>query len=197
MPPHASSSLQAVSGRATGVLFFAGFGALWLCAGLSSIHLLTWPRLALAVALPAVFLLAPAIWLLKTLPAAPADENRSAEEQRISRVFGRVNAAQWIGIVLVVVLLNVLHRPELIVPAVALIVGLHLFPLAGLFRYKPHYVTGTALVLWAVIAPLRFNTAATISAAAALGAAAILLSSAAFNLYSAIGTACKLSTSRA
>ena len=45
-------------------------------------------------------------------------------------------------------------RPCWIVPAVIGIVGLHFLALAGVFDYRPHYWTGTALLLLAAGYPL-------------------------------------------
>ena len=46
------------------------------------------------------------------------------------------------------ILLTIFHLQLFIVPAIATIVGLHLFPLARVFHYPLHYVTGALLVLW-------------------------------------------------
>jgi hypothetical protein len=80
--------------------------------------------------------------------------------------------------------LNVFKQGDFIVPAIATIVGLHLFPLARLFRYPAHYVTGTLLVLWSavVVLVLRHQD---IASAGALGTAAILLTSAPYTLIAA------------
>jgi hypothetical protein len=43
----------------------------------------------------------------------------------------------------VVLSLNLAHRPKAISPAIAIIVGLHFFPLAGLFGASLYYATGT------------------------------------------------------
>jgi len=48
---NASETPEAISGRATGVLFFAGFGTLWLCTGLSSMHRLNVATGAVAAAM--------------------------------------------------------------------------------------------------------------------------------------------------
>ena len=83
-----------------------------------------------------------------------------------------------------VILLGIFHLPEFIVPAIAPIVGLHLFRLARVFRYPIHYVTGTLLVLWSaglVLTPPQEK----LPSVGALGTAAILLVSAAYNLTSA------------
>jgi hypothetical protein len=43
-----------------------------------------------------------------------------------------------------------------VISAITAIVGLHMFPLARVFRYPLHYVTGSALVGWAAASALLF-----------------------------------------
>jgi hypothetical protein len=146
----AVDAAEAISGRATGVLFFAGFGSLWLCIGLSAMHRLNILGAMAAGAILATLVL-PAIRLLRGAPQTRLDDARQIE---MKRIFGRVNTIQWIAILAAVVLLNVFQQTDFIVPAIATIVGLHLFPLAGLFRYPAHYVTGTLLIVWSIVVVL-------------------------------------------
>ena len=142
-----SQTSEAISGRAMGVLFFAGFGTLWFCTGLAAMHRLNVATGAVAVVILAVLLI-PAFWVLKRASGLPKQIADPEVEAQISRTFNRANIAQWIAIPVAVVLLNMVHQTAYIVPAIATIVGLHLFPLARVFRYSMHYVTGTLLVLW-------------------------------------------------
>jgi hypothetical protein len=59
-----------------------------------------------------------------------------------------------------------------------LIVGVHFFPLAKLFRYDAHYITGSALVALASSYPF-FAAGGPTSAVGPIGAAVILWVSAA------------------
>lgn len=172
---------EAISGRATGALFFSGFGCLWLCTGLAAMHRLNLIS-GLFVAILLIGLVGPAILLLKRIPKA-GQVSRAGDEQ-ISKTFNRVNMIQWVGVAAAVLLLNIVHKPEFIVPAIAIIVGLHLFPLAKLFQYPAHYVTGTLLVVWSVGVVLLFSKEK-IASIGALGTAAILLLSAAYTLTTA------------
>lgn len=65
--------------------------------------------------------------------AVPPTTQQVAAERQIGRRFGWITAIESVAILLAVVILNVIHRPDLILPAIALIVGLHFFPLASLF----------------------------------------------------------------
>lgn len=44
-----------------------------------------------------------------------------------------------------------LHRPELLLPAMALVVGLHFLPIAYAAAFRPFYVLGAALIVAAII----------------------------------------------
>ena len=171
---------DAISGRVTGVLFFTAFGSLWLCTGFYALHKLNLVTGAL-IALVALLLLVPALRLLRVAGQNRGATSDSQEQEQIQRTFNRVNTMQWIAIVAAVVILNFAQKQQFIVPAIATIVGLHLFPLARLFRYSAHYVTGTLLVVWSVgvSALLRPEQIASFGA---LGTAVILELSAAYTL---------------
>src|SRR5581483_3894188 len=69
----------------------------------------------------------------------------TAQEQASAQVvghrFGWITGLEVGAIVLVVVVLNMVRRPNYILTTVALIVGLHFFPLASLFNSPLYYVT--------------------------------------------------------
>lgn len=44
-----------------------------------------------------------------------------------------------------------LHRPDLLLPSMALVVGLHFLPIAFAAGFRPFYVLGTALVVAAIM----------------------------------------------
>ena len=43
-----------------------------------------------------------------------------------------------------------LHRPDLLLPSMALVVGLHFLPIAHAARFRPFYVLGSALIIAAL-----------------------------------------------
>ena len=186
-----SQTAEAISGRATGVLFFAGFGTLWFCTGLAAMHRLNVGTGAVAAIILAG-LVVPALWVLKRSSALPKQTVDPEVEAQISRTFNRANTAQWIAIPVAVVLLNVVHQTAYIVPAIATIVGLHLFPLARAFRYPMHYVTGALLVLWSA-ASVFVLPRENVASIGALGTSAILLLSAAYTLTNAARAAASVS----
>jgi len=60
-------------------------------------------------------------------------------------------AFEWVPTLLTAVVLGRIGHPELILPAIAVIVGMHFIPLAKLFNLPLYYWTGGSLVLIAVV----------------------------------------------
>jgi len=81
-----------------------------------------------------------------------------------------------------------LHFDAYIPSAITLIVGLHMFPLAKLFHYAQHYVTGTVLVGWA-LASAVFVPVNEMQGTAALGTGIILWASAVVSLATGLKAA--------
>ncbi|MGA2219058.1 MAG: hypothetical protein ABSG51_13270 [Terracidiphilus sp.] len=177
-----------LSGRAIGALMFTGFGAAWLFLSLYVREQLSVTSICGLVLIAAGLVLAAihVLGLAKRMPREP-------EDPRIMKVFHWVNAMQWVVCFVLAAILGRLHHDAYIVPAIACVVGLHLFPLAKLFRYRMHYVTGAAMVLWSVgvmiVVPVDHVQGAT-----ALGAGIILWSSAAATLALAVDTARRATT---
>ena len=180
MPIMSQPTAESIRGRAIGTLFFTGFGTLWIVTGLQAMHRLTVPALA-PVILLSLSLALSALALMRRAGLLPAIEEDPAESARVRRVFNAVNIIQWVSVATAVVVLNLLHMPFYIVPAVAIIVGLHLYPLAGAFHYPLHSVTGTVLIAWSV-GCLAMLDSARIPGAGAFGTGCILLGSAALTL---------------
>ena len=167
-------------GRATGALFFIGFGVVWLLLGLGAMpgsH--GWAQ-ALVCAVGAVLVIL-ALDLMRRAKALPAAARNAEAEERSRRIFRAANIIQWVSIATAVAILNILRMPEYAVTAIAIIVGLHLFPLAGSFQYRQHYVTGGLLVLWPLVC-LTMLPRSQVSGVTALGAGLVLLASAAATL---------------
>jgi hypothetical protein len=78
------------------------------------------------------------------LPSAtPPTVQQIAANREIGRHFyGLIFGAELAAIVLAVVVLNARHYPNHILCAIALIVGVHFFPLAPLFKLPVYYATG-------------------------------------------------------
>ena len=169
-----------LTGRATGSLFFTGFGTLWLTLGLYLREIVSVGYLAAIAAGLAVLLLA-VFWLFRQARRYP----KMPEDQARNRAFRRINAIQWATVILVSFVFGRLHIDAYVLSAITAIVGVHLFPLAKLFRYPMHYVTGAALVLWAS-ASVLLVPAEHLQGVTALGTGILLWISAAITLALAI-----------
>jgi hypothetical protein len=168
-------------GRAIGALFFTGFGGLWLVLALYAREQLSVVSGAL-VSGGAATLVSGAVWLI-----SKASGLRKVDEcPAMRRAFGWINLGQWIAIALVAFSFARLHIDAYVMSAITAIVGLHMLPLARLFRYKPHYVTGTVLVSWAAVS-IFLLPVDRLQGGTALGTGAILWSSAFFTLILAMG----------
>ena len=138
---------------AIGSMIFSVFGSGWLIAwSLKAFgrRPLLW---ALIGALGLGVFLA-ALRQFKRNQAAHAAEADSPESKRVGKVFNLVNLAQGVAIFVAVNVANNLGHPEWFIPAFIFIVGAHFLPLAAVFKALRHYVTGSALILLAVLYPL-------------------------------------------
>jgi len=170
-------------GKAIGAIFFTGFGAIWLALSLYVRELMTTVTVTLLVVGTLSLLLA-CFWTYRQADLWP----EVARDPAIGRTFGRINAAQWIAGGLVAFSLARLHLDAYIPSAITAIVGIHLFPLAKLFRRKLHLVTGVVMVLWASLTVLAVPVEH-MQGITAMGTGIILWASAAFSLSTGIATA--------
>jgi hypothetical protein len=177
---HSGKSAEAISGRATGVLFFAGFGSLWLYNGISAMHRLN-PISVTSIGVIFAALSIPAMLLRSASKAAHTLDTDSQESREVKRTFTRVNMVQWLAITAAIVLFNAIHKQEFLTPAITFIVGAHLVPLARLFSHSTHYVTGGLLMFWATVIAIAFPPEI-MPSVGALGTAVLLLVSAAYTL---------------
>lgn len=98
--------------------------------------------------------------------------------ERVGRVIVWSSVAEGIGVFLAANIVVNLNRPEWLLPAIALIVGLHFLPIAIAATFRPFYILGTTLIGSAIIGVVAPAPAggeiAGFSAAAGLYVAAIL-----------------------
>jgi hypothetical protein len=142
-----------IKGRAIGALFMAGFGALWMVIGLKFLQRLN-SRSGLLVLIVTAVIAFGAIRDLRRANTLPQETTHAtpAEVAAINHKFRVVLGIELLAIAAVVILFNLLRRPTFILPAVAVIVGLHFIPLAGIFGAQIFYSTGMAMVLTVLFA---------------------------------------------
>ncbi|HVZ44507.1 MAG TPA: hypothetical protein VHA82_11910 [Ramlibacter sp.] len=158
-------------------MFFSVFGGCWLA--LWAHGTFSAPLTAYALIGVATFVFFSIVLRTYRRHAPALNAEPDAQEQRRSRNFHIVNAAQW---VLLLVVGNILANMRLsvwIIPAAIFIIGAHFVPLARIFEYPPHYITGTAMMSLAALYPL-LASAGPGSPVGCLGAGIILWASAAW-----------------
>jgi hypothetical protein len=157
-----------IGGLAIGAMIFAGFGAGWLFWSLVARQEIS-AGTAIAVEMGALVLLGAAAYVKRQARRWP----RVARKPGMWRTFAWINVIEWTGVVAVGFGFSRLHIGAYVAPAVTAIVGLHLLPLARLFHYPMHHVTGAVLVGWGAASCLLFTQAA-MEGATALGTGVIL-----------------------
>ncbi|MGD0831150.1 MAG: hypothetical protein ABR907_09425 [Terracidiphilus sp.] len=165
-----------LSGRGTGAIFFAAFGALWFFLSLYARQQLNAASVS-GVVLGLALLILAATKLIRAAKHLP----RVPDDAAMGRAFAWINAAQWVAIGIVAFAFARLHIDAYVLSAITAIIGLHMFPLARLFRYAPHYATGTVLVAWAAASALLLPVD-TMQGTTALGTGIILWASATVTL---------------
>jgi Mg2+/citrate symporter len=136
---------KALTGITIGSAIMFLFGVVWFLVGLSGgrfspVLRAGLPVVGLALAAWIAMLAVRAAHVSRNAPPPTAEQ--AAIGRQIGRRFGWINGIQGDAIFLAIVALNAAQRPDFIAPAIALIVGLHFLPLAGLFQRPSYYVTG-------------------------------------------------------
>ena len=166
--------------RATGALFFVGFGTVWVSIGLEQAHRGSVAALS-SVAAAGILLVVVITRLMRRSRELPSTEISPEEQVRQQRMFTAVNIIQWVSVGTAVAVLSLLHMPEYTVPAISMLVGLHLLPLAGSFQNRQHYLTGAVLLLWP-LGCLALLPRSHVSSTCAIGVGLVLMLSAAGSL---------------
>lgn len=156
---------------AWGAIIMGFFGAVFAAVTLG------WQYHAAGLALAAPFAIFAAIALAAThvlrLPGAGI-----VPSERAGRVIMWSSIGEGVGLFIVANVVQNVHRPNLLLPAMALVVGLHFLPIAAAAPFRPFYIVGGTLILAAiagavVVSPLG-GAIAGFAAAAALWFAALV-----------------------
>ncbi|GIP26319.1 hypothetical protein J23TS9_14490 [Paenibacillus sp. J23TS9] len=143
----------AVFGAANGVMFMTFFGALWASIGIIGSHGLGEPWLLVLSGIVTLILLIGAISLFgkaRNMKHAATPDERE-QRRNINRKFGLNVGLEGLAIFIASVICNMINYFEIFFPIMAIIVGIHFFPLARLFRENFYYGTGITLCILGVI----------------------------------------------
>ena len=166
---------ETLVGKATGAMVMAMFGLLWAlgCAG-ALVPII----IASSVAVTAILVAAGLRLRRAASGRLSGGWDGTSAAHRVRRRFRLIGIIEGLGIGVVVFACVRLGRPEFIPAGVVLVVGLHFFTLASLFRVPLYHVTGAALCMVAVATPIAalFLGASTAvwQVVPGLGAAAVL-----------------------
>lgn len=163
----------ATAGRAIGAMFFSIFGGCWLVLWTHRARADNPAVLAMVIAI-ALAVLAAAFFRSRKARLGVAALEESPEKKRRDRLFHYVNAGQYILIFVFGNVLTNLGLSAWFIPLALFIIGLHFFPLARLFSYRGHYLTGSALIVLALGYP-QFAAGGPADPVGCLGAGIILL----------------------
>jgi hypothetical protein len=160
-----------------GLLLMAIFTMLW--AGIASGGLIGpahWSVLVLFGLISISFIIyGIKIFSLSKYFTAPTNEKDKAEAKKLSIWYGVIFGAEGITIPLVAGVLIAFQKPNYVIPAIAMIVGLHFYPMAKIFKRTVDYylATWTCVVALAAIVATMANIAppATIFAFLGVGVA--------------------------
>lgn len=144
----------AVISAANGMMFMTFFGALWGFIGIIGSHGIANPWLLVFCSIVTVVLACGSLVLFgkgRHLTNNVTSEDR-AHWKNVNKKFILVFALEGIAIAIASVICNMTDRFELFFPIMAIIVGVHFFPLAQLFRVYFYHVTGAVLCALGIIA---------------------------------------------
>lgn len=138
----------AMRGRGLGMLVCAAFGAFWASSSRPE-----WPAAfsTAAYAVIALITAAPVIAGLALIGRSrrlPRSLNASPRRpRRTRRLFAAIFAAEIVAMNVAAYVLTSYDMETYLIPAIAIIVGLHFYPLAGLYQARSFYFTGTVMTL--------------------------------------------------
>lgn len=146
-------SRSAVVSTASGVFFMALFGTLWAYTGIMGLQGWGLPLLLVIAVTIGASLFLGGFSLIRA--SRTLTNHASATDVRIGKRtklwFNIVFAAEGIAIAIAITICNATGDIDRIPLVIAIIVGVHFFPLAPLFQVKLYYWTGALLCLLAIV----------------------------------------------
>src|ERR1700761_1536538 len=142
----------AITSIATGILMMACFTTMW--TGIAYGSLQHGIILLILFGIIVITLIAFAIYLFNIAKQFPKLESEvdKAEGKKTGKWFGIIFGAEGLGIFVGINIVVNLGHADLTIPVIALVVGLHFYPLARVFKRKIDYYLATWTTLIAIIA---------------------------------------------
>jgi len=135
----------AVKGIASGLLMMAFFTLLWSGIAYHGLEKTNYWYIVLIFAVCAARFTIDGIKLFKVAKFYPelTSEADIAEEKKMSKWFGIIFGAEGVGIFVAINIVTNIGHPDLVIPVIALVVGLHFYPLAKVFKRTIDYYLAT------------------------------------------------------
>lgn len=151
--PHVIPAI-AVKGIATGLIMMASFTLLWSIIAYHGLATTGYWPLLLIFPLLSILFVVNAIKLFRVAKYYPelTSEADIAEEKRTGKWFGIIFGAEGLAIFIGANVVINLGHPELCIPVIALVVGLHFYPLAKVFKRTIDYYLATWSTIVAILA---------------------------------------------
>jgi len=144
----------AVKGIASGLLMMAFFTIIWSAIAWQGLSGSGYQWLLLTFTAFCIGFAYYAIKVFRVVKHAPEPDSPEdiAREKNSGKWFGIIFGAEGLGIFIAINIVINLGHPELTIPVIALVVGLHFYPLAKVFRRTIDYYLATWSTLVAVLA---------------------------------------------
>ncbi|MEK3889500.1 DUF7010 family protein [Bacillus sp. FSL K6-3431] len=142
-----------VRGTAFGVLFMAFFGTLWAYTGIMGLQGWGVSTLLVGAVTLGITLFICGVSLIR----ASRELSNQVSKPGVRRVkhmgiwFNIIFGTELFAIGIAIAVCNATSHSDLIPLVIAIIVGIHFFPLASLFKVRIYYITGALLCLLAII----------------------------------------------
>jgi len=142
----------AIQGIATGLFMMAFFTMIWALIGHFGLHGRDHSIELVFFGLLAAAFIANGIYLFSIAKRFPKLSNEAdiAESKKSSKWFGIIFGAEGLGIFIAVNIVTNIGHADLVMPVIALVVGLHFYPLAWVFKRRLDYYLATWSTLVAV-----------------------------------------------
>lgn len=139
-------------GLSMSLLFLAVFGTIWAFLGMNGMNGWGTPLLLFITLAICITLLFAGISLLQASRKVNNDRNSTNQQRRrhIRKRFRIIFAIEVFAVLVTMVICKEIHHSELLPILIAMIVGIHFFPLGALFQIRLYYLTGLLFCLLVV-----------------------------------------------
>jgi hypothetical protein len=177
---------EAITGIATGLMLMAVFTTIWACIANGGLNGADYHAILVIFCLLAACFVTFGVILFQRakLFAPSASESDIAEKKKAGMWFGIIFGAEGLFIFIAVNVVNKMGHPELVIPAIALVVGLHFYPMAKIFKRKIDYYLATWATLIAILGfVLSLNKTLTEPGVLAFVGVGIAIATSCYGLY--------------